>query len=193
MTLPCPIAPLLPSDLDTPRLVIDVDVVERNARRMADAMHAKNVALRPHVKTHKSVAIARIQLAHGARGITVGTLGEAEVMADGGIDDIFLAYPVWASGTKAARLRALAERSDLRFAVGVDSMPAAQLLGRVMAGSRARLRVLIEVDPHYGRTGIAVEQIEGVARAVQQAGLELVGAFVHGGHGYGGPHAGPAK
>src|SRR3954471_2246795 len=187
MTLPRPIAPPLPAHIDTPRLVIDLDVVERNARRMADAMNSRGVPLRPHVKTHKSVAIARIQLEHGARGITVGTLGEGEVMADGGIDDIFLAYPVWAAGAKGDRLRALAERPALRFAVGLDSVAAAQLLGRALSGSRATLRVVIEVDPHYGRTGIAVDKLSDVARAAQQAGLDVCGAFVHGGHGYADP------
>src|SRR3954467_6137111 len=142
MTLPRPIAPPLPAQIDTPRLVIDLDVVERNARRMADAMNSRGVPLRPHVKTHKTVAIARIQLEHGARGITVGTLGEAEVMADGGIDDIFLAYPVWAQGPKATRLRALAERPGVRFAVGVESVAAARLLGRAMADARFPLRVM---------------------------------------------------
>src|SRR5664279_3615428 len=100
---PRPIAPELPARIETPALVIDLDIVERSAARMARAMAERGVALRPHVKTHKSVALARIQLDHGARGITVGTLGEAEVMADGGIDDIFLAYPVWAVGEKQKR------------------------------------------------------------------------------------------
>jgi D-serine deaminase-like pyridoxal phosphate-dependent protein len=187
MTLARPIAPPLPAQIDTPRLVIDLDVVERNARRMADAMSARGVPLRPHAKTHKSVAIARMQLEHGARGITVGTLGEAEVMADGGIDDIFLAYPVWAAGTKGDRLRALAQRPRLRFAVGLDSVAGAQLLGRAMSGSPTALRVVIEVDPHYGRTGIAVDKLADVVRAAQDSGLDVCGAFVHGGHGYADP------
>src|SRR5262245_55978373 len=108
MTLPRPNGPKLPDGLDTPTLVIDLDVVERNAARMAQAIAAAGMTLRPHVKTHKSVALAKLQLEHGAHGITVGTLGEAEVMANGGITDIFLAYPVWVVGAKAQRLRALA-------------------------------------------------------------------------------------
>jgi D-serine deaminase-like pyridoxal phosphate-dependent protein len=189
MTLPTPIAPALPKNLDTPTLVIDLDVVERNARRMADSMRTNGVALRPHVKTHKSVALARIQLDNGAAGITVGTLGEAEVMAEGGIADIFLAYPIWASGPKAARLRALAERPGLTFAVGCDSIDGARQLARAMTGSRARLRVVLEIDAHYGRTGTAAENAGEVARAAQDAGLEVIGAFTHGGHGYFGPEA----
>src|SRR5262245_38903156 len=92
--LPVPTAPPLPEGLDTPCLVVDLDVVDANARRMADGAAARGVALRPHVKTHKSVALARLQLDRGAVGITVGTLGEAEVMVDGGIEDVFVGYPI---------------------------------------------------------------------------------------------------
>ncbi len=175
--------------MDTPALVIDLDIVERNAQRVADAIAAHGVALRPHVKTHKSVALARIQLDHGAAGITVGTLGEAEVMADGGIDDIFLAYPIWASDAKAKRLRALAERSGLRFAVGVDNEAGAQQLARTMSGSNSRLRVVIEINPNYGRTGISAAKAGELARAAHAAGLEVIGAFAHGGHAYADPDA----
>src|SRR6188508_2445150 len=100
-----PIAPPIPEGLDTPALVIDLDIVERNAARMAESVAARGIALRPHVKTHKSVALARIQLDAGAVGVTVGTLGEAEVMAEGGVTDIFLAYPIWVDEVKATRLR----------------------------------------------------------------------------------------
>jgi len=189
MTLPRPIAPSLPDGLDTPALVIDLDVVERNAERMAEAMAARGIALRPHVKTHKSVALARLQLENGATGITVGTLGEAEVMADGGIPDILLAYPIWAAGPKAQRLRALAERPGLTFAVGFDTVAGAQQLGRAMDGSSARLRVVLEVDSDYGRTCAAADKAGEIATAAQQAGLEVIGAFTHGGHGYFDPDA----
>jgi D-serine deaminase-like pyridoxal phosphate-dependent protein len=182
---PLPIAPAVPTDLDTPCLVIDLDVVERNARRMADALAGRGIALRPHVKTHKSVALARIQLESGARGVTVGTLGEAEVMAQGGINDIFLAYPIWLDAHKASRLNALLEREGLRFTVGVDSASGARQLA---AGLRApnRLRVLVEVDPSYHRTGVGPEDAGEVASAARSAGLEVIGAFTHGGHAYAG-------
>lgn len=191
MIPPRPNAPAIPDGLETPALVIDLDIVERNAARMARAMAERGVALRPHVKTHKSVALARIQLDHGARGITVGTLGEAEVMADGGIDDIFLAYPVWAVGEKQKRLRALAERPGLTFAVATDSAEGARRLADAMSGSSARLRVLIDIDPHYGRTGVAAERAGELGRAAQEMGLEVIGAFTHGGHSYAQLDAGP--
>jgi D-serine deaminase-like pyridoxal phosphate-dependent protein len=184
-----PIAPRPPDGLDTPALVIDLDIVERNAARMAAAAAQHGIALRPHVKTHKSVALARLQVDAGAAGITVGTLGEAEVMADGGVTDILLAYPLWAAGPKASRLRALAERPGLRFAVGADSVAGVEQLAAAMQGSTARLRVMIEVDPHYGRTGVTPDAAAEIGRAVERAGFELLGLFCHGGHAYAGGDA----
>jgi D-serine deaminase-like pyridoxal phosphate-dependent protein len=186
-----PEAPRLPDDLETPCLVVDLDVAEANARRMADGAAARGVLLRPHIKTHKSVALARMQLDHGAAGITVGTLGEAEVMADGGIDDLFVGYPVWPAGSKAGRLRGLHERCSLT--VGVDSAEAAVLLADAIGDSPARpLRVLVEMDSGARRSGVAgPAEALAVATAAREAGLEVIGVFTHGGHGYRAPGAGP--
>lgn len=184
-----PIAPMLPVGLDTPCLVIDLDIVEANARRLGDALAARGIVLRPHTKTHKSVALARLQLEAGATGITVGTLGEAEVMADAGIDDIFVAYPVWAAGPKAARLAALYRREGLRLAVGFDSREGAEHLAATVRGggtSRPPLRVLLEVDPGNRRTGVAPADAGTRAAQARDLGLDVVGLFTHGGHAYGG-------
>lgn len=181
-----PIAPRLPDGLDTPALVIDLDIVEANAARMAAAVAESGIALRPHVKTHKTVALARIQVEAGAVGLTVGTLGEAEVMAAGGMTDILLAYPLWADGPKAERLRSLHARPGLALAVGFDSAAGAQMLAAAVAGSGRPLRALIEIDAHYGRTGVAAQQAGEVALTARAAGLEVIGAFTHGGHGYAG-------
>ena len=183
------VAPSLPAGLDTPALVIDLDIVERNARRLADALAARNVALRPHVKTHKSIALARIQLEAGAQGITVGNLGEAEVFAAGGIDDVFVAYPVWAEGPKAARLRDLHGRSGLRLTVGFDSIDGARRLAAAIAaptapGAKGRLRVMLELDPGNRRTGVEPAVAGEVAAAARELGLDVVGVFTHGGHAY---------
>jgi D-serine deaminase-like pyridoxal phosphate-dependent protein len=184
-----PVAPLLPPGLDTPALVIDIDIVERNAERMAAAVRARGVSLRPHVKTHKSITIARLQLDAGASGITVGTLGEAEVMADGGISDIFIAYPVWADRIKAIRLRALNETAGVRLSVGADSLAGIERIATAVEGSQRPLRVLLEIDPGTRRTGLPVEQAPDVAMAAEQLGLEVAGLFTYGGHGYAGPDA----
>jgi D-serine deaminase-like pyridoxal phosphate-dependent protein len=177
--------PALPDGLDTPRVVVDLGRVEANIARLQAEMDARGIALRPHAKTHKSVAIARRQLAAGARGITVGTIGEAEVFGAAGIDDLFLAYPVWAGNpSKAARLRAIHE-SVARFAVGVDSVDGALRLAAAVQGSGGPLRVLIEVDPGNGRTGVPTpDAAVVVGRAAREAGLAVDGVFSHGGHGY---------
>ncbi len=183
-TLPLPTAPMLPEGLDTPALVIDLDIVERNARRMADSVAERGIALRPHVKTHKSVALARIQLDAGAVGVTVGTLGEAEVMAEGGVTDILLAYPIWVDDPKAARLRAVHEREAVRLTVGIDSAAGAERLAAAVAGSAKPLGVMIEVDPHYQRTGVDPALAGELGTHAARLGLEVRGVFTHGGHAY---------
>ena len=174
----------LPPGLDTPCPVVDLERMRANIDRLQGKLDRRGIALRPHAKTHKSVRIARLQLEAGARGLTVGTLGEAEVFAAAGLTDLFVAYPIWAEGRKAVRLRALHEAvPGLR--VGVDSIDGAERLGKAVAGADARLRVLVEIDPGNARTGLvggaaAVE----VAEAARLAGLVVDGVFSHGGHAY---------
>ena len=180
--------PFIPAGLDTPALFVNLDVVEANTRRLLDHLAPRGVALRPHAKTHKSVNIARMQLAAGARGITVGTLGEAEVFAAAGIEDVFLAYPLWAVGPKAARLRALHDHTPT--SVGIDSVAGAERLAAAVAGVGPALRVLVEVDSGARRTGVgSPETAKSVAEGARALGLEVVGVFTHGGHGYAGPEA----
>ncbi len=185
--LPVPDLPIrlppLPDGLDTPALVVFVDRVWDNIVRLQRDLDARGVALRPHVKTHKSVRIARMQLEAGASGLTAGTIGEAEVLASAGMRDLFIAYPVWAEGAKAARLRALHEAADL--AVGVDSRAAVERLAAAVRGTRRPLRVLVEVDAGGHRTGVASpEAAADVALAASRAGLQVDGVFTHGGHSY---------
>jgi D-serine deaminase-like pyridoxal phosphate-dependent protein len=175
--------PALPSGIDTPALVVFVDRVWANIQRLHAEMDQRGVALRPHVKTHKSVRIARMQVDAGAHGLTVGTLGEAEVMASAGLRDLFLAYPLWAEGPKATRLRAVHDTADLR--VGVDSVAAAERLAAAVRGGRRPLRVVIEIDSGLHRTGVATpDEAATVAKAAAAAGLEVIGVFTHGGHAY---------
>ncbi len=175
--------PDLPPGLDTPALVVFVDRVQANIERLQATLDARGVRLRPHAKTHKSVRIARMQVEAGASGLTVGTLGEAEVFALAGLRDLFIAYPVWADGPKVARLRALHDLSDVR--VGVDSPAGAERLAAAVRGSRRRLRVCVELDSGGHRTGVATPgDAVQVAIAASRAGLEIEGVFTHGGHGY---------
>src|ERR671912_1083968 len=121
----------LPTDLQTPCLVVDRDILDGNLAAMAGRARDCGVALRPHAKTHKCVEIAHRQLALGAVGLTVATVGEAEVFADAGCADLFIAYPLWAAGARGRRLRALAARVSLR--VGADSREGVELLARTLA------------------------------------------------------------
>ena len=188
--LPIPLPPL-PAGLDTPELVVFVDRVRDNIERLQADLAARGVALRPHFKTHKSVRIARMQLEAGAAGLTAGTIGEAEVLAQAGLRDLFIAYPVWAEGPKVARLRALHESAEL--AVGVESVEAVERLASAVAGSRRPLRVLVEVDSGGHRTGVASpDDAVRVATAAVRAGLDVDGVFTHGGHSYRAGAAGAA-
>lgn len=184
--------PVLPAGIDTPAVVIDLDIVERNARRLGDELGRRGIALRPHAKTHKSVALARLQLEAGARGLTVGNLGEAEVFAAAGLDDLFIAYPIWADGPKVSRLRALHDIDALRLAVGFDSIAGAERLAAAVAGSRRPLAVVLELDPGNRRTGAPAQAAGLIAAAARNLGLEVRGVFTHGGHAYGPGAAGPA-
>ena len=183
-----PVGPPIPAGLDTPCLIVDLHIVEANAQRLQSEMDGHGVRLRPHVKTHKSVALGRLQMEVGAAGLTVGTLGEAEVFAAAGLTDLFLAYPLWAVGPKAARLRALHDAIGL--VVGVDSVAGAERLAAAVAGSRRPLRTRLEIDSGAHRTGVGSPELAAhVARAAVELGLVVEGVFTHGGHGYAGPDA----
>jgi D-serine deaminase-like pyridoxal phosphate-dependent protein len=175
-----PLAPLV-ADLQTPCLVVDGDVLEANLVAMAACARDHGVALRPHAKTHKCLEIAHRQLELGAVGLTVATVGEAEVFADGGFTDLFIAYPVWAAGLRGSRLSALAERVAL--GVGADSAEGVELLARALAGTEAK--VVVEVDSGHHRTGVAPERAGEVAAAARRCGLRVTGVFTFPGHSYG--------
>ncbi len=176
------------ADLDTPFLVVDRDVLDANLLAMAGLAAERGIALRPHAKTHKCLEIARRQLALGATGLTVATVGEAEVFADAGCDDLFIAYPVWAAGRRAERLRTLAERVTL--SVGVDSTDSAQRLVTALAGTSAR--ALVELDSGHHRSGVQPDQAGRLAVAAERAGLPVAGVFTFPGHGYGPGNRAPA-
>jgi D-serine deaminase-like pyridoxal phosphate-dependent protein len=173
--------------IDTPALVVDLDRMDRAIERMASAMAERGVALRPHAKTHKSIAVGRRQVAASGSGLTVGTIGEAETLVAGGIDDLFIAYPLVPAGPKAARLRSVAQRARLR--VGIDSAAGARAAADALGDDRGRVSVLVEIDSGGRRSGVAPADAGRVARAAADLGLTVIGVFTHGGHGYHGPDA----
>ncbi len=171
--------------LDTPLLIVDLDRLDANIERMAAVMRERGIALRPHAKTHKSLEVARRQVAAGAVGLTVATIGEAEVFADGGIEDLFIAYPVHANGPKVERLRRLAGRC--RLSVGVDSTEGVERLAAGFRGSSAAIGVLVEIDCGGRRSGVLPDRAGELARRAADAGLSVSGVFTHAGQSYASP------
>jgi len=170
-------------ELDTPVLLSDLDVVERNLSEMAEVARSAGVKLRPHTKTHKCPEIARMQVAAGASGITVAKLGEAEIMADAGLTDILLAYPIWGE-EKLRRLRALLERTSVR--VSLDSAEVAEGIGRVGRDVGQEIPVLVEVDTGLHRLGHPPGEptVRLVAEIARVPGVDVIGLLTHAGHSY---------
>src|SRR5690348_11162912 len=107
-------------DIETPAVLLHLDAVERNIGRMADRAKQLGVALRPHAKTHKCVELARQQLEHGARGLTVSTLVEAEVFARAGFTDLTWAFPI--DPSHVAHARRIVEETGATLRVVVDEI-----------------------------------------------------------------------
>jgi D-serine deaminase-like pyridoxal phosphate-dependent protein len=165
-------------DLDTPVPVIDLDRDERNLRKMQAYCDQHGLRLRPHIKTHKLPHMAHWQVALGACGITCQKLGEAEVMAAAGLDDILISYPL-IGPTKALRLAALARRITMR--VAIDNPLAFETAARAAAAAGAPIGVLVEFDSGYKRTGVATVD-EALALAMQvrdAAGLRFDGLMTY--------------
>src|SRR3954466_14514602 len=147
------------AELDTPAFVVDLNVLERNVRSMAEHARRYGVALRPHAKTHKTVEIARLQLGAGAVGLTLAKLGEVEALLDGGgadrgplrLQDVLLAFPI-VGREKLARLLDLAKR--IQVTVSLDSPGAASQIGAAAAERDPSIGTLVEVDPGGRRCGV---------------------------------------
>ncbi|HEV8023101.1 MAG TPA: alanine racemase [Candidatus Lustribacter sp.] len=139
------------SEVDTPALLLDLDRVERNLDRMAALVAATPVKLRPHAKTHKTARIARLQLERGAIGICCAKLGEAEVLADGGIDGILITTEI-VGAQKIARLIALAARAGVITVV--DDAGAAAAISAAAVAAGLRIDTLVDVDVGQHRTGV---------------------------------------
>jgi len=164
----------------TPYLRVDLTRLRHNIRRTAERAAAAGVALRPHVKTHKCLEIARLQLDAGAVGITVATVGEAETFVRAGFDDVFIAFPLWLDDLRAGRLRDLT--AEATVTIGIDSPAGAAEAGRHLGAHGAR--ALVEVDSGHHRSGVEPREAGQVADAAVRAGLDVRGAFTFPGHSY---------
>lgn len=169
------------ADIYTPAFVVNLDAMEANIARMAEYFSARPVVLRPHSKHHKTPAIARKQIEAGAVGVCCQKLGEAEVMVDGGVNDVLVTYEIWGT-SKIKRLMSLTRRGDVK--VIVDDARNVEDLAEAARAFRTTLGVLIEVNTGHNRTGIDPgDPALDLARAVAASpGLELRGVHAYAGH-----------
>jgi D-serine deaminase-like pyridoxal phosphate-dependent protein len=167
--------------IDTPALTVDLHRMEENILRVHRATFDAGLEIRPHVKSHKTPEIAQLQIEAGAVGITCAKIGEAEVMSTGGIDDIFIAYPL-VGETKMRRLVALAKRTP-KLSIAVESLEAARQASEAFTSAGMELEVMIEVDAGAGRTGVAPEEAVTFADQVaEMPALQIVGVMGYASH-----------
>src|SRR5467141_58352 len=173
-----PLAAKIARDYGTPAAVIDLDRVERNIARIQAACDAAGVANRPHIKTHKSPTLAKLQIAAGARGITCQKIGEAEVMAEAGIDDILISYNLIGE-EEMARLARLQAKANMT--VAADNATVIAGLPRAAELSGRPLSVVVECDTGRKRAGVEMPA-EAIALAREIAaskGLIFAGFMLY--------------
>jgi D-serine deaminase-like pyridoxal phosphate-dependent protein len=168
------------AQLETPALLVDLDIMERNLARAAAYAAEHRLALRPHVKTHKSPFVAAQQLALGSVGLTCATPYEAEVMSEI-TNDILVAYPP-VGASRASRLAALP--SGVRLTVALDSPQAIADIGRAATIAGRQVSVYVELDLGMHRVGIpSVEEAIALARRVRdEPSLDFAGIAFYPGH-----------
>jgi D-serine deaminase-like pyridoxal phosphate-dependent protein len=171
------------ASIDTPALLLDYDILLKNLQDMQQKADQYNVKLRPHTKTHKMPELAKLQVSVGACGITVAKVGEAEVMAENGLQDIFIANEI-IGFTKMLRIRELHRKITIRL--GVDNEYQVDQLHEVFKDEAKPIEVLIEVEVGENRSGVITdEQVIALTRHIQsRPGVLLKGVFSHEGHSY---------
>jgi len=159
----------------TPSLYVSYEKLQRNIAQMHERILQNGCKIRPHVKTHKTALIARMQMDAGAVGVTVAKVSEAEVMVAGGIKDIFIAYPVVGKDT-IARLMEL--NGKCRLIVGVDSIEVAKSLSDTAVKKGQTLEVRLEIDTGMRRTGVPPEKAVDIALEISgMKGIYLTGIY----------------
>ncbi|HUI54704.1 MAG TPA: alanine racemase [Bryobacteraceae bacterium] len=153
------------SEIETPALVVDLDICERNLHRVAGYAAEHKLRLRPHTKTHKSIRLAKRQLELGAAGITVAKVSEAEVMLAAEPADVLVAFPIVGRG-KPERLMAVARRT--RVTVALDSMIAARQLSEAAGAAHVEVGVLAEFDAGLGRVGVPPGELLQLAQCISK-------------------------
>jgi D-serine deaminase-like pyridoxal phosphate-dependent protein len=168
-------------ELDTPAVIVDLDILQSNIRSLGEYCRTHALALRPHTKTHKIPAIAKMQIEAGAIGITVAKVGEAEVMAAAGLDNILIAYPVLGQ-SKLERLTRLA--LERKMTVALDSMEALEGISSAARKASCEIGVLIEFDMGMQRCGLqSVGDLVKMASTVERLpGVRFAGIMFYPGH-----------
>jgi D-serine deaminase-like pyridoxal phosphate-dependent protein len=172
--------------IDTPALLIDKDLMEKNIKFMQEKVNNWGINLRPHTKTHKMPELAMLQMNEGAVGIAVAKVGEAEVMAENGIADIFIANEIIGE-SKIQRIRTLSEKINISF--GIDSIFAVKQVNKVFEGASKKANILVEIETGENRSGVIEEEtFLEILNALKDApNVHLKGVFSHEGHSYGQP------
>ena len=161
--------------IDTPALLIDHDVLQRNIQRMAEFGHTAGIDIRPHAKTHKTPVIAHMQVAAGAVGQCAQKVGEAEILVTGGVKDVLVANEV-VGPTKLHRLATLARQA--RITVAVDHPDAASALAEAAHHHRVSVGAVVDVDVGLGRCGVLpADAVELGKHVGQLRGIELRGLY----------------
>ncbi len=173
----------LHTQIPTPALLILENRLIDNIHAMQKLADSHSCRLRPHIKTHKSIDIALRQIKTGASGITVAKLSEAEIMADAGIEDIFIANQI-TQQIKMSRLKKLHHK--IRLIIGLDHPDQISALENTFHHSDKPLEVRIEIDSGLHRCGMAVdESLVALAKKIKKTDwLEMEGIFTHAGHAY---------
>lgn len=167
----------------TPALLLDMDKLDKNISDIVKIAERYGVKYRPHIKTHKSIDIAKRQMEAGAIGLTVAKVGEAEVMAEAGIENILIAFPISAD-EQLNRIRQLTEKADITLMI--DSTEQAEKVNSFFTKQKS-LQVWIKVNSGLNRCGVEPNgEVLALAEFITQLpGLQLEGLFTHAGHSYG--------
>lgn len=175
----------LNSFIDTPSLVLDIDILKANVNELLKICHAHGVSLQPHAKTHRTPEIGLLQQELGCDGLCVAKVGEAEGFASAGVKKITVAYPV-IGASKVERARVLSTSIDLTLAV--DSVAGAKSIGEVFAVHHQVCSVLLIIDTGLGRDGVLPADAPKIAQAIEAVpGVKVVGVMTHEGTVYGAP------
>lgn len=173
----------LKSFIDTPSLVLDLEIFKRNVEELLQICKENGVSLQPHAKTHRTPELGLLQQELGCDGLCVAKLGEAEGFAKAGVKKITVAYPILGS-TKVERARTLSASIDLTLAV--DSITGAESIGKVFAQHSQVCPVLLIIDSGLGRDGAIPENAPMIAKSINEVpGVKVVGIMTHEGVVYG--------